>query len=86
MNHREFFSSIDVSRSNLPEEFRYQDWNNSAIKSNLIINADSILVYGNIGVWLTDSVFKDFHSFNDGFPKGRDNRKIFDLHRANDGN
>lgn len=86
MNHREFFSKIDVSRNNLPKEFRYQNWNNSALKSNLILSADSILIFGNIGVWLTDSAFTDYSSFNHGFPKGSDNRKIFDLHYSSDGN
>lgn len=86
MNHREFFSGIDVSRNILPENFKYHNWNNSAIKGNLIINNDSILVYGNIGIWLTDSTFKNYQSFNAGFPQGMDNRKIFDLHRSDDGN
>ncbi len=86
MNHREFFSNIDVSRSSLPEEFQYHNWNNSAIKGNVILNTDSILVYGNVGIWLTDSTFKDYQSFNEGFPNGSDNKKIFDLHIAGDGN
>lgn len=86
MNHREFFSGIDVSRSSLPNDFRYKNWNNSAIKGNLILNSDSILVFGNIGVWLTDSTFTNYQSFNNGFPQGSDNRKIFDLHQSNDGN
>ncbi len=86
MNHREFFSGIDISRNNLPKEFRYQNWNNSAVKGNLILNADSILVYGNIGVWLTDSNFTDYSSLNYGFPNGSDNRKVFDLYQSNDGN
>ncbi len=86
MNHRELFSGVDVSRNILPKEFHYQNWNNAALKGNLIINKDSILVYGNIGIWVTDSLFKNYRSFNKGFPKGSDNRKIFDLHLAKDGN
>lgn len=86
MNHREFFSGIDVARTVLPENFQYHNWNNGAIKGNLIINNDSILIFGNIGVWQTDSTFKEYHSFNAGFPKGMDNRKIFDVHRCKNGN
>lgn len=85
MNHRELFSSIDVARSVLPENFHYKNWNNGAIKGNLIVNKDSVLVFGNIGVWQTDSAFKEFKSFNAGFPKGMDNRKIFDVHHTKDG-
>ncbi len=86
MNHRDFFSGVDVARNALPNNYQYHNWNNGAIKGNLIISKDSILVYGNIGIWSTDSHFKNYHSFNAGFPKGMDNRKIFDLHRSSDGN
>jgi hypothetical protein len=85
MNHRHFFSGIDIDRDILPEIYKYANWNNAAIKGNIILNPDSILVYGNIGVWLTDSGFRDYQSFNYGFPKGSDNRKIFDLHQSADG-
>ncbi|QQS51262.1 MAG: PepSY domain-containing protein [Bacteroidota bacterium] len=86
MNHREYFSGIDVSRNFLPANYKYHNWNNSAIKGNLILNNDSILVYGNIGVWLTDSNFKNYSSFNSGLPEGSDNRKVFDLHSSKEGN
>ncbi|MGQ1783985.1 PepSY domain-containing protein [Saccharicrinis sp. GN24d3] len=86
MNHREFFSGWDLARTALPENFHYINWNNSALKGNLIRNKDSILVYGNIGIWLTDSACTNYTSFNSGFPKGMDNRKIFDVHQSKDGN
>ena len=76
LNHREGFSSVDVNRKLLPEEYRYNNWNDAAVKSTLRINSDSILIYGNIGVWLTDTTFSSFRDFNRGFPKGIDNRKI----------
>jgi hypothetical protein len=85
MNHREFFSGLDLSRSILPDDYKYNNWNNAALKGNLILNKDSILVYGNIGIWLTDSTFKHYTSFNTGFPKGSDNRKIFDVHSSANG-
>ncbi len=86
MNHREIISSLDVKRDFLPAGFQYSNWNNAALKGNLILSKDSILVYGNIGIWLTDSSFREYSSFNSGFPKGADNRKIFDVHRSEDGN
>jgi hypothetical protein len=85
MNHRDLFSGVDIKRNLLPVNYRYRNWNNAALKGNLIINADSILVYGNIGIWITDSGFGRFVSLNAGFPEGSDNRKIFDVHRADDG-
>jgi hypothetical protein len=86
MNHREFFSGIDISRSILPANYHYNNWNNAALKGNVIINNDSLLFYGNIGVWLTDSSFRNFQSLNAGFPSGMDNRKIYDLHICSKGN
>ncbi len=85
MNHRELFSGIDISRKLLPKNYEYNNWNNAALKGNAIIGKDSILVYGNVGIWLTNSQFSTFRSFNDGFPQGSDNRKIFDVHRDKNG-
>jgi len=79
LNHRETLSFIDVNRKLLPKEYRYQNWNNAAVKSTLKISPDSILVYGNIGIWLTDSSYSDFTNFSIGIPKGIDNRKIFQM-------
>ncbi|MGD9556879.1 MAG: PepSY domain-containing protein [Mangrovibacterium sp.] len=85
MNHRQVFSGVDLSRDFLPEGYAYRNWNNSALKGNLVIAPDSVLVWGNIGIWVTDSAFARYTSLNNGFPKGSDNRKIFDVHRSSDG-
>ncbi len=79
LNHRNALSFIDVSRKLLPKEYRYSNWNNAAVKSTLKISPDSILIYGNIGIWLTDSSYSGFTNFCTGFPKGIDNRKIFQM-------
>ncbi len=79
LNHRSFFSVVDVNRNWLPGEFRFNNWNLAAVKSGLKISADSVLIYGNIGVWLTDKDFTGFNDFNKGFPNGSDNRKIFSM-------
>lgn len=79
LNHRETLSFIDVNRKLLPKDLRYQNWNNAAVKSTLKISPDSILIYGNIGMWLTDSSYSDFTYFSIGIPKGIDNRKAFKL-------
>jgi hypothetical protein len=80
MNHRELISKVNINRNSLPEDYTYKNWNLAALKGNEIISNDSILVYGNIGIWLTDSTFQNFTDFNSGFPKGIDNRKIFDIY------
>lgn len=76
LNHRKFFSSVDVSRSLLPEEYRYENWNNAAIKGAEKIGEDSLLIFGNIGIWLTNNNYSSFTDFNSGFPEGIDNRKV----------
>jgi len=76
LNHRRLFSPVDVTRSILPKEYRYKNWNNAAIKGAVKLNDDTTLLYGNIGIWLSDSLFSKFTGFNTGFPKGIDNRKI----------
>lgn len=85
MNHRDWFSGVDVSRQWLPKDYRYANWNNAALKGSLSLAPDSVLVYGNVGIWLTDSTFSEFSGFSQGFPEGMDNRKIFDLHRTASG-
>lgn len=76
LNHRELLSAMDVNRKLLPPVYRYDNWNLAAVKGSVRSGGDSILVYGNIGVWLTNNDFKSFHDLNAGFPKGIDNRKI----------
>lgn len=79
MNHRGIFSSVDVNRKWLPVNYEYNNWNMAAIKSAVKLPDDSLLVYGNIGIWKTDSNFSTFRDFNKGFPNGIDNRKIYSL-------
>jgi hypothetical protein len=79
LNHRDLFSSVDVNRKWLPGKYYYKNWNLAAVKSAVKLPDDSLLIFGNIGVWKTDSSFSRFRDFNNGFPKGIDNRKIYSL-------
>jgi hypothetical protein len=79
LNHRELLSGVDLNRKLLPPVYRYNNWNLAAVKGSVKAGGDSILFFGNIGVWLTDSTFKSYHDLNTGFPKGIDNRKINSL-------
>lgn len=85
MNHRQLISGFDLSRKVLPSDYQYRNWNNAALKGSLSWCEDSIVLYGNIGIWLTDSLFNNFRSFHQGFPRGSDNVKIADIHRTADG-
>jgi hypothetical protein len=85
LNHRSWFSGVDINRRFLPSNYAYRNWNNAAIKGNLILSPDTILLYGNIGIWRTDSAFSHVEPFQQGFPHGSDHVKIFDLHRTANG-
>ncbi len=85
LNHRAQFSNININRNILPSEYRHSNWNNGALKGNVDIGNGKQLIYGNIGVWLTDSTFSKFSDFNNGFGSGDDNRKISDLEYTKNG-
>ena len=76
MNHRKLLSSSDVNRKYLPESYRYSNWNLASVRGANLIGGETMLVYGNIGIWRTDTTFQSFTDFNKGFPHGIDNRKI----------
>lgn len=77
LNHRKLFSSCSVSRSLLPASYHIRNFNNGIIKGTLPYGpGDSLLAYGNAGVWLTDRNFSRFSDFNRGLPQGADNRNI----------
>ncbi|MFV0289492.1 MAG: PepSY domain-containing protein [Mangrovibacterium sp.] len=86
LNHREFFAHVDVDRDWLPDEYAYSNWNNASVKGNFMIGSDSILIYGNVGLWLSDSTFSSYQPFDNGFPSGIDFHKITDAHKTKLGN
>lgn len=83
MNHRQFFSPIDVSRKLLPKSYSYNNWNLAGVRGSVEISETENLMYGNIGVWKTNDDFQTFEDFNQGFPKGIDNRKIYSVIKHN---
>lgn len=83
MNHRQLFSGVDVSRNLLPKNYHYKNWNLAAVRGSIQLD-DSLLMYGNIGVWKSDDDLKSFKDYNRGFPKGIDNRKIYSIVSFND--
>ena len=76
MNHRLTFSPVDVSRKLLPGDYTYKNWNLAAVRGSFQLE-NGTLIYGNIGIWKSTDEFKTFEDFNQGFPKGIDNRKIY---------
>lgn len=79
MNHRSVFASLNFPRQLLPGDYHYKNWNLASVKSFLTLNDDSLLAYGNVGIWKTDKQMTEFKDFNAGFGKGIDHRKIFTM-------
>ena len=82
LNHRQTFSSVDIKRNILPKEYQYNNWNNASVRATIKVETNRFLVYGNIGIWQTDSNFVKFNDLNAGLPEGIDNRKIFKVLRT----
>lgn len=85
LNHRQAFSGMEVSRKWMPRSYGYKNWNNGIVKGTLRLPAGDVLIYGNAGVWRTDSCFAAFTDFNDGLDAGIDNRKISNIIRMDNG-
>lgn len=81
LNHRYTFSAVDLSRNVLPPNYRYSNWNLAAVRGSCPLENDSLLIYGNIGVWKSSTGLASFSDYNQGFPRGIDNRKIYSIVR-----
>ena len=75
LNHPTLFSALNVSRKYLPASYQYHQWNQGLLRGSLKWN-DHIMLYGNNGIWLTDSTATTFKDDNQGFPSGTDHRNI----------
>lgn len=79
LNHRRAIASWEVPRGVLAKGYRYDNWNNGAVRGTLRLSPDSILLYGNNGVWLTDSMHSAFARYSAGMKKGADNRSVSNM-------
>lgn len=98
LNHRSLIKDVNVSRKYLPSRYEFQKWNGGLLRGTLDIgkdlmvdsmrNVDScrqLLLYGNGGIWLTDSKASYFKDFNEGLPEGADYRQIKNVIRLDNG-
>ena len=78
LNHRTTFADLDVSRKWLPASYSFTKWNGGVLRGTLkgTFGADSILIYGNSGIWTTCEGCEEVHDFNKDFPSGADYKNI----------
>jgi len=79
MNHRQTTAHIDIDRKYLPKNYHLKNWNLASVKGIRTITSDSIIFYGGIGIWLTNSNFDNWKPLMEGIPAGSDYRRVFDL-------
>lgn len=85
LNHRKAISDIDIPRSYLSSDYRYNNWNNGALKGSFRISPDSVILYGGIGLLITDSLTSYISDYNRGLKTGADNRIIGNVVQTNNG-
>lgn len=85
LNHRSLLSSVDIHRGWLPRQYQYRNWNMAAVRGSVDLQNDTLLVYGNVGVWKVTDDLKTWIDFNRGFPPGIDPRKISKVLLMEDG-
>ena len=84
LNHHETFAGINVSRSIMPKTYEYKDWNQGLMRGT-ITKGDSVIIYGNNGFFLTDSLGLNIRDFNKGMPTGVEMRSIRNVTRTRSG-
>lgn len=84
LNHPSLFANMNVSRSLLPKSYRYNNWNGGLLRGSQSWQG-KVLVYGNNGIFMTDSTGSYFKDFNRGLPKGADWRAIKGMALTKDG-
>lgn len=75
LNHRSLVSGVNISRAHLPGRYLYANWNGGLLRGSVRVK-DHVLVYGNSGMWTTDTIGSSFRDFNRGLPEGADWRQI----------
>ncbi len=97
LNHRSLIKDVNVSRKYLPSRYEFTNWNGGLLRGTLDFDNDlgedtltmdschNLLLFGNGGIWLTDSKASFFKDFNEGLPSGADYRQIRNVIRISNG-
>lgn len=84
LNHRSTFANFGISRQYLPELFRYKGWDQGLLRGTLRVG-NNVFIYGNSGIWRTDTLGQKVVDANAGLPLGPDHRNIRALLKTKDG-
>lgn len=81
LNHRSLFSDVEVGRSWLPSSYEYKQWNGGLLRGT-VRQGNNVLIYGNNGIWLTDTLGRTLADFNLGLPHAADHRQVRNIIKA----
>ena len=77
LNHRHWVADLSVSRGWLPDDYQFCRWNGGLLRGTIRGAGDGqVLLYGNSGIWQTDSCGGKFTDLNKGLPEGADYRNV----------
>lgn len=68
LNHKNIFDKIPISRSLLPRQYHYCNWNNQLVAGTIALAQDSILLFSKNGALLSDSLAHNITRFEKGLP------------------
>lgn len=98
LNHRFLIKDVNVSRKYLPSRYEFRNWNGGLLRGTLDLDMDirrdsmcyvdschQLLLYGNGGIWLTNSKASYFKDFNEGLPEGADFRQVRNVIKVSKG-
>lgn len=72
LNHPAWMGNMNIRRI---ADNKYSNWNNGLMRGTQRWN-NQVLVYGNAGIWESDSTGSSFASMNAGLPKGMANKDV----------
>lgn len=75
LNHRTVFADVNIGRKWLPSRYEFRDWNGGLLRGTLKVG-DRVVLYGNGGLFASDSTGRAFEDFNEGLPTGADFRQM----------
>lgn len=63
----------------MPQSYHFDNWNLASIKGSLTTRQDKTYLFGNTGIWETDSLFTSFSDFSSGIPQSADHLKTYQM-------
>jgi hypothetical protein len=84
LNHRQIISNTDIPRKWMPESYHYNNWNLASARGSLTTRQGKTYLYGNTGIWETDSLFSSFSDFSSGIPQSADRLKTYKIIEFNE--